>query len=126
MVYFQFDADRMVAGDHVGRPGYFDYRRDGFGPVAESTDAAVRAIVETVRTGRRPAEPYAARIARTFPDRDGRCCKRITDAVLASTRKRPARPAPESTPRRAIAAATRSGLAELAADHDPTTQPSAR
>ena len=33
-VYFQFDRERVLSGGHVGRAGYFDYERDGFGPVA--------------------------------------------------------------------------------------------
>ena len=33
-VYFQFDREEMLRGAHVGRQGYFDYERDGFGPVA--------------------------------------------------------------------------------------------
>ena len=33
LVYFQFDPDTMFGGGHVGRQGYFEYERDGFGPV---------------------------------------------------------------------------------------------
>jgi hypothetical protein len=113
VVYFQFDAERLAAGAHVGRPGYFDYRRDGFGPVTENLDDAIREIAATLRAGRAPRPPYAERIAATFPNRDGRCCRRITDAIIASTRRRPVKPRAQS-PRRAVAAATRRGSAELA------------
>ncbi len=91
VVYFQFDADRVFGGGHVGRPGYFDYRRDGFGPVATNLDEAVAATVETLRAGREPAPLYQQRIAATFPERDGGCCRRTTEAILASGRRWPVR-----------------------------------
>ncbi len=34
VVYYQFDAESVLEGEHVGRRGYFDYTRHGFGPVA--------------------------------------------------------------------------------------------
>ncbi|MBS4752054.1 CDP-glycerol glycerophosphotransferase family protein [Nocardioides sp. zg-ZUI104] len=85
VVYFQFDADRVLGGAHVGRAGYFDYGRDGFGPVATDVAAAVEATVETIEHGRAPAAPYAERIAATFGQRDGRCRERVFEAIVAST-----------------------------------------
>ncbi len=123
VVYFQFDADRLAGGDHVGRPGYFDYRRDGFGPVTRTLSEAVDAITETVRSGRRPPEPYARRIAQTFPDRDGLCCSRVTNAIVASTRKRRPIRTDAPGPRRAIAAATRTSVAEWSAAESATNHP---
>ena len=87
VVYFQFDADRMFGGEHVGRGGYFDYRRDGFGPVAETLEQAVKEIGTVLDAGRDPLEPYASRIAATFPVRDGGCSERTFQAILASTEK---------------------------------------
>ena len=54
VVYFQFDPDAVLAGEHIGRAGYFDYERDGFGPVATSTEAAIEAIVAQIAHGPRP------------------------------------------------------------------------
>ncbi len=82
-VYFQFDGDRVLNGAHVGRRGYFDYRRDGFGPVTETVEDAVHAVRETVEHGREPGEPFRSRIAATFPERDGRCCERVVNAIEA-------------------------------------------
>jgi hypothetical protein len=81
VVYFQFDRDAMLGGLHVGRKGYFDYGRDGFGPVAEELAAAEAAVVEAVERGPAPAPEYQARIDRTFPVRDGRACERVVAAV---------------------------------------------
>lgn len=86
VVYFQFDAEKVLGGGHVGRKGYFSYPRDGFGPVATTLADAEAAIVETVRAGRSPQPIYQERIDATFPARDGRCSKRVADAILASGR----------------------------------------
>jgi glycosyltransferase involved in cell wall biosynthesis len=87
VVYFQFDADRVFGGDHVGQRGYFDYHRDGFGPVTATVEQAVGAIGAALDAGRRPQEPYASRIEAAFPVRDGTCCERTFQAILASTRR---------------------------------------
>ena len=87
VVYFQFDAARVFGGEHVGQRGYFDYRRDGFGPVAETVEQTVKEIGSALETGRSPREPYASRIAATFPVRDGGCCERTFQAILASTKR---------------------------------------
>jgi glycosyltransferase involved in cell wall biosynthesis/CDP-glycerol glycerophosphotransferase (TagB/SpsB family) len=80
-VYFQFDRDEVLGGGHVGRRGYFDYERDGFGPVADDLEAAEAAIVATIRDGARPAPEYQARIDATFPSRDGGACARVVEAM---------------------------------------------
>lgn len=82
VVYLQFDADRMLLGDHLYRPGYFDYREHGFGPV----EAAVPDAIEQVRRAveDEPAfEHYLDRARRTFPFRDGRACERVVAAIEA-------------------------------------------
>jgi hypothetical protein len=83
VVYFQFDRERVEMGGHLGRKGYFDYQRDGFGPVAYSLPQAETAVIETILSGRRTQPPYAARVETAFPDRDGQCCERVTAAIRA-------------------------------------------
>ena len=81
VVYFQFDRDQVMSGSHMGRQGYFDYERDGFGPVTTDSAAAIAAIVEAIERGPRPAPVYQARIDRTFPNRDGGACARVVAAI---------------------------------------------
>ena len=81
IVYFQFDRADMLRGGHMGRQGYFDYERDGFGPVVEILDAAVRTIAASIDSGPTPSPRYQARIDATFPVRDGRCCERVVAAI---------------------------------------------
>lgn len=82
VVYFQFDAERVRLGGHLGRQGYFDYERDGFGPVAFDLEAAEEAVVGAARTGL-VTDLYAGRVATAFPDRDGRCCERVVERIKA-------------------------------------------
>jgi hypothetical protein len=81
IVYFQFDRAEMMRGGHMGRQGYFDYARDGFGPVADDLAAAERAIVEAINAGPRAAPTYQARIDATFPVRDGGASARVVAAL---------------------------------------------
>jgi hypothetical protein len=81
VVYFQFDREAMLGGLHVGRKGYFDYGRDGFGPVAADLQAAEGAIVAAIEHGPRPTHTYQERIDATFPLRDGQACARVVAAV---------------------------------------------
>ncbi len=80
VIYFQFDAEDFFSGANNSRPGYFDFERDGFGPVTttvEQTVAATRLLLQGTPAG------YAARIRDTFPARDGRCCERTVAAIEA-------------------------------------------
>jgi glycosyltransferase involved in cell wall biosynthesis len=92
VVYFQFDADTAFAGGHVGRRGYFDYARDGFGPVTSSAEQTVEAVADIVERGCTPAAEYAERIAQAFVLRDGHCCERVVEEIEQLTR-------PAGTPR---------------------------
>jgi glycosyltransferase involved in cell wall biosynthesis len=80
-VYFQFDREEVLRGGHVGRQGYFDYERDGFGPVAHDVPGAERAIVAAIDRGASPTRKYQSRIDRTFTARDGKCCARVVAAI---------------------------------------------
>ncbi|MCW2759961.1 MAG: glycosyl transferase family 2 [Marmoricola sp.] len=82
VVYFQFDAEAVLSGAHVGQRGYFDYERDGFGPVTPDRESTVRAIAEAVSHGGAPLPEYQRRIEQTFPHRGGGCSERVVQEVL--------------------------------------------
>jgi CDP-glycerol glycerophosphotransferase (TagB/SpsB family) len=88
-VYFQFDRWEVLAGAHVGRRGYFDYERDGFGPVTVALAEAEQAVVRSIQHGPRPTPEYQARIDSTFPVRDGGACGRVIEAMEARSRPWP-------------------------------------
>lgn len=81
VLYFQFDKAEFFSGTHIGAAGYFDYERDGFGPVATTLPQAEQALVQLIAAGQAPQEPYATRIAQTFTVRDGRASERIVKAI---------------------------------------------
>jgi len=81
IVYFQFDRAEMERGGHMGRKGYFEYARDGYGPVVEDLAAAEAAIVAAIDAGPHPGPTYQARIDAAFPVRDGGACARVVAAI---------------------------------------------
>jgi len=86
VVYFQFDRDEYFQ-NHTERPGYFEYERDGFGPVLTSAEDAAAAVHDAL-TGQVDPE-FAARMERTFPVRDGENCRRVFEAMVEARTKRP-------------------------------------
>jgi glycosyltransferase involved in cell wall biosynthesis len=80
-VYFQFDRDQYFT-NHTERPAYFDYERDGFGPVAPTVADAVNAVNAALRGSLSP--DYLQRMQRTFPVRDGQNCRRVFEAMVES------------------------------------------
>jgi CDP-glycerol glycerophosphotransferase (TagB/SpsB family) len=97
VVYFQFDAEAVRSGGHVGRGGYYDYERAGFGPVTATAPQTLAAVREIVERGCTPSPEYAQRIAETFVQRDGRCCERVVAEIERLTRLAP-RPKDPRTP----------------------------
>ena len=66
---------------HTLAKGYFDYERDGFGPVVTTESELVKAIEEFARVGFVPQDPYRSRMKETFLFRDGKCCERAYEAI---------------------------------------------
>ena len=64
--------------------GYFDYGRDGFGPVGRDAESLVRVLVDAMRKGCPLEEPYRSRVEAFFPFRDRDNCRRVADAILAA------------------------------------------
>nr|WP_274637823.1 glycosyltransferase [Microbacterium bovistercoris] len=83
VVYFQFDFEAAMHGGHLGREGYFDYRRDGFGPVCITDEQVDTAVAEIAAHGWTPPPAFQERIDRTFPQRDGQSCRRTFEAIVA-------------------------------------------
>lgn len=81
VIYFQFDMDELFGGGHIAQRGYFDYARDGFGPVAETEEALLYELEVLLKNDGKPAPEYRRRMERTFPFRDGRCCERVYNAI---------------------------------------------
>ncbi|MCC3293041.1 bifunctional glycosyltransferase family 2 protein/CDP-glycerol:glycerophosphate glycerophosphotransferase [Arthrobacter sp. zg-Y411] len=79
LVYFQFDGDEIFGGGHVYRKGYFDYGRDGLGPVVTRAGDVVE---ELIRADGLPREArFEDRVRGSFPHWDSRSSARTTSAI---------------------------------------------
>ncbi|WP_025134050.1 CDP-glycerol glycerophosphotransferase family protein [Leucobacter sp. PH1c] len=85
-VYFQFDREEFFSGGHIGSPGYFDYIRDGFGPVCEERATLEQALEEMISGTHAELPTYRRRIARLYPLRDGKASARIVGEIEARLR----------------------------------------
>lgn len=83
LVYFQFDAASFFDGTHVGRRGYFDYVRDGFGPVAEDVPGVEAALEQIGGADYTSAPVHRERTEEAFVTRDERNCERVFRAMQA-------------------------------------------
>lgn len=79
LIYYQYD-EADYRRDHYPK-GYFDYRKDGFGPVVETVPALTRELAAALRFGMR--EVYASRADAYFPVRDRNNCRRNYEAIMA-------------------------------------------
>lgn len=81
ITYFQFDRDEFFNGRHVGRQGYFDHRRDGFGPVVETSEEVVATLASDAENAWRPGAVYLDRERESFVAVDGRNRERVFEAM---------------------------------------------
>ncbi|MFF2451519.1 CDP-glycerol glycerophosphotransferase family protein [Isoptericola sp. NPDC058082] len=87
IVYARFDEDEFESKH--SSPTWFDYERDGFGPVVHTLDETLDAVQDLLERDCRPDPFYQKRIDAAFPVRDQRNCART---VAAIEERIPARP----------------------------------
>ncbi|MEV0728466.1 CDP-glycerol glycerophosphotransferase family protein [Polymorphospora sp. NPDC050346] len=82
LIYTQFDAEEFFT---IGgyKKGYFDAREDGFGPVAETAEETVDAIVRYLENRCVREEKYSRRAADFFAVQDRNNCQRVAAAIAA-------------------------------------------
>ncbi|GEM_PF-266770 len=85
VVYYQFD-EKTFFSDHTLQPGYFDYRKNGFGPVCESETAVFDALESLLANECVVPEKFRANFDVFEKARDGKCCERIYKAVRTMER----------------------------------------
>ncbi len=79
VVYYQFDRETYRKG-HLPT-GYFDYERDGFGPIAETVPDAIDTLRGVIENGCRMAAHFEERVDRFFTLRDRNSSARTTEAI---------------------------------------------
>ena len=81
VIYTQFDKEAF-SEFHSYRLGYFDYERDGFGPVVYDYESTVQAIIAAIDKNCVMEEKYKKRIDEFFAYHDGKNCERIYQEIL--------------------------------------------
>ncbi|PCG85094.1 hypothetical protein CIB93_15630 [Streptomyces sp. WZ.A104] len=79
IVYTPFDEEDFY-GNHYKR-GYYEFERDGFGPVCRDVDSTVREIIDTVRRNFTVEPQYRARVDAFFGRRDTSNSERVFRAI---------------------------------------------
>ena len=85
IVYYQFDKEAFRAG-HLPK-GYFEYERDGFGPVCEDEESLIRALEEVFHNECRMTEEYENRVDRFYTVHDDKNCERTYGAINVLLKK---------------------------------------
>ncbi len=92
VAYYQFDRREFFSNGHLFRRGYFDYDRDGFGPVAHTREQLLAALRDLAARGFAPDAETTQRIESTFGERQGDACYRVYKAITRLDRPVRARP----------------------------------
>ncbi|HEB9286084.1 TPA: CDP-glycerol glycerophosphotransferase family protein [Campylobacter coli] len=76
VIYYQFDREDFF-NSHTLQKGYFDYEKDGFGPVVEDEEGLLKEFENLLQNDCNPFGIYKDNIDSTFAFKDGKCCERI-------------------------------------------------
>jgi CDP-glycerol glycerophosphotransferase (TagB/SpsB family) len=82
IVYCHFDRDEFFNGSHSYTEGYFDYERDGFGPVCLDVKSTIDTIKKTVDSGCKMENKYLNRVNETFAFSDKNSSERVLEKLL--------------------------------------------
>lgn len=82
IVYVQFDREAFFEGQ-VYDPGYYDYDRDGFGPVCYDYESTVERLINAIENDCVLTAEYRERIDRFFYKTDTKNCERVYQEIKA-------------------------------------------
>ncbi|MCE7149101.1 bifunctional glycosyltransferase family 2 protein/CDP-glycerol:glycerophosphate glycerophosphotransferase [Campylobacter coli] len=80
VIYYQFDKEDFF-NSHTLQKGYFDYTKDGFGPVVEDEESLLKELENLLQNDCNPFGIYKDNIDSTFAFKDGKCCERIYKVI---------------------------------------------
>jgi len=81
IIYTQFDKDEIYKVQ-VYNEGYFDFERDGFGPVTYTYEDAIKEIINMIENDCVEPEMYKERVDKFFPYNDHNNCQRIYTEII--------------------------------------------
>lgn len=80
VIYYQFDKEEYFKKHYI--KGYFDYDRDGFGPVVEKISDVIKFLYKIFENKLNVDKKYNANSERFFPIRDSNNCQRIFELLI--------------------------------------------
>lgn len=80
VIYYQFDHEEFF-NSHTYQKGYFDYKKDGFGPVVEDEESLLKELENLLQNDCNSFGIYKDNIDSTFAFKDGKCCERIYKVI---------------------------------------------
>jgi CDP-glycerol glycerophosphotransferase (TagB/SpsB family)/GT2 family glycosyltransferase len=83
-IYYQFDKNEIFSGDHIYQKGYFDYVKDGFGPVHENASGVLDELERYVKTSGTIEAIYLNRMKNFFAFHDTKNSERVFHAIQNS------------------------------------------
>ena len=81
LIYYQFDQKEIYGDKHICQKGYFNYEKDGFGPVCYSEDDVLQSIEAFLQKNGELDEKYLKRMREFFAFRDTNNCKRVYETI---------------------------------------------
>ena len=84
-IYFQVDEQKYY-GSHY-KKAYFDYRKNGFGPVCINIEEVADSLNSIINKNFEMEQIYLKRAREFFPIHDGNNCSRIYDAIVEVLKK---------------------------------------
>lgn len=79
ILYYQFDSDKYDE-IHGRAKGWFDYERDGFGPVVGDLESLKKNLLGMKKF--EMPEMYEKRVDAVFPTRDNKNCERVFNEII--------------------------------------------
>ncbi|MCP4178939.1 MAG: beta-1,3-glucosyltransferase, partial [bacterium] len=80
VIYYQFDHNDVFSGAHTYQKGYFDYIKDGFGPVCYEENQIIERLTRFIEQGV-INQKYLERMENFFYFHDMDNCKRTFNAI---------------------------------------------
>lgn len=86
VIYYQFDRNRII--NSIYKNSYFDFEKNGFGPIAEDRGSLINELEKFLENGLSNVPKYIARCEQFFPYQDRNNCSRIYNRIEQLRRER--------------------------------------
>lgn len=86
VIYYQFDMDKMWNGEHTASRGYFDYNKNGFGPVCLTEQDVLRAIEKAYKSDWQIEKKYKCRFE-IYPKNKKSSCELVFNELYKAELK---------------------------------------